>query len=57
MEATKLSKGAYFDDDEMLHDSDGSLLPDGVYDIDGVGIVSYEGNFAKQIADILSQAG
>lgn len=55
MEATKLSKGAYFDDDEMLHDVDGSLLPDGVYDIEGVGIVSYEGNFAKQIEDILSQ--
>nr|DAE60807.1 MAG TPA: hypothetical protein [Caudoviricetes sp.] len=56
MEAIKLSKGAYFDDEEMLHDVDGTLLPDGVYDIEGVGVVSYEGNFANMVNDALSRA-
>ena len=56
MEAIKLSKGAYFDDEEMLHDVDGTLLPDGVYDIEGVGVVSYEGNFANMVNEALSRA-
>ena len=51
-ELRELEPGSYFDDDEMLHAPDGSLLPDGVYhDPDG-GIFMYEGNEAARLAEM-----
>lgn len=44
-EAFILPKGCYWDDDDLLHLSDGRLLDDGIYKLDDGSILMYEGIF------------
>lgn len=47
MESQPLPQSFYFDQEDMLRDKDGNLLPDGIYlDEEGNPFI-YEGNFAK----------
>lgn len=44
-------EGAYFDEDDVLRDSDGKPLPDGLYRMDDGSLLAYEGNFMRMPLD------
>ena len=48
---TKMPHGAYFDENGMLKDANGELLPDGAYQEEDGSITMYEGNFLKALED------
>lgn len=51
----KLESGSYFDEEEMLHDAEGNLLPDGLYETEDGKRFMYEGNYAQEMAEVAAE--
>lgn len=53
VEIIQLKTGAYFDEEEMLHDEKGNLMPDGIYRTQEGEVFSFEGNRENELKKLL----